>query len=198
MQHMFKLAVLGVLLLFNALPVNAAENITIKFDDIQFQTTRYVYTANGRTMIPLRDIFEAIGARVIWDPKTKTVSATRDTEVIRLTIGSATAKHGQKFVKLDTAPVIRDGFTYVPLRFVTESFGAAVEWNAKTQTVTIKDIITASFLQKAKAIGNPLYWKIADVNNDNRNEFMVLLETKSGRRFLVFSTEVQIFSAEMK
>ena len=57
--------------------------------------------------------------------------------IIKLTIGSKTAYIGDKPIELDTAPIIKNNRTLVPLRFVSQAFGAKVEWNATTKTITL-------------------------------------------------------------
>ncbi len=92
---------------------------------------------NGRTLVPLRAIFEALGARVSWDGSTKTATAVRDGTEIRLVIDSdAALKNGEK-KRLDVPARIHDGRTLVPLRFVSEALGARVDWDAAAYAVII-------------------------------------------------------------
>ncbi|NPV90756.1 MAG: copper amine oxidase N-terminal domain-containing protein [Firmicutes bacterium] len=88
-------------------------------------------------MVPMRVIFEALGATVQWDDATKTVTATKDATVIKLTIGSETAYKNDESVSLDAPGMIVDDRTLVPLRFVSEALGAQVAWDGATQTVSI-------------------------------------------------------------
>ncbi len=91
----------------------------------------------GRTMVPLRFISEAFGAKVEWDGATRTVTITLGSKTIKLTIGVYTAKVDGKDVKLDVAPVIREGRTFVPIRFISEAFGADVKWDTTERKITI-------------------------------------------------------------
>lgn len=91
---------------------------------------------NDRTLVPLRAIFEALGAGVNWDGVTQTVTATKGTTEIRLAIGGAAYKNGQP-VNLDVPAKIISDRTMVPLRFVSEALGCQVSWDGATQTVTI-------------------------------------------------------------
>jgi len=93
---------------------------------------------NGRTMVPLRTIFEALGAEIKWDDATQTVTATKDDTVIKLTIGSTSPTVNGKVVTIDQPGVIVDGRTLVPLRFVAEALGVTVNWDGATSKVTIK------------------------------------------------------------
>ncbi len=92
-----------------------------------------------RTLVPLRAIFEALGAKVEWDDATKTVTATRGQDVIKLTIGDTTLyKNGVAHYELDVpAQIMGEGFTMVPVRAISESFGCQVDWVAALRAVVI-------------------------------------------------------------
>ena len=91
----------------------------------------------GRTMVPLRAIFEALGATVEWNQETKTVSSVLGDTEISLTIGeNKLIKNGEEIV-LDVPALIMNGRTLVPVRAVSESFGVYVEWDANTRTVVL-------------------------------------------------------------
>ena len=92
---------------------------------------------NGRTLVPLRAIFEALGASLQWDPATQSITATRGDQTLKLVVGSNTALNNNSPVQLDTPPQIINGFTMVPLRFVGESLGEQVGWDASTRQVSI-------------------------------------------------------------
>ena len=92
---------------------------------------------NGRTLVPFRTIFEALGASVEWDEKTNTVFGAKGPSFVTLNLGSTKAWMTGKEVKLDVAPVAMSGRTMVPLRFVAESLGAEVVWVEATKTVQI-------------------------------------------------------------
>jgi hypothetical protein len=91
----------------------------------------------GRTMVPLRAIFESLGATVEWNQETKTVSSVLGDTEISLTIGdSKLIKNGEE-IALDVPALIMNGRTLVPVRAVSESFGVAVEWDKNTRTVIL-------------------------------------------------------------
>jgi len=94
---------------------------------------------NGRTLVPLRAIFEALGATVEWEQSTQTVTAVKDDITITLKIGDAfLTKNGER-IALDVPAKIVGGRTLVPARAVAESFGADVQWDQATRTVTITE-----------------------------------------------------------
>ncbi|MFE5323740.1 copper amine oxidase N-terminal domain-containing protein [Paenibacillus sp. NPDC056579] len=95
---------------------------------------------NGSTLVPLRSIFEALGAQVAWDGNISTVTASKGQNVISLTIGSGTAILNGQQLSLDASPIIVNGSTMVPVRFIAESLGAKVDWEADSRTVRISAI----------------------------------------------------------
>lgn len=92
---------------------------------------------NGRTLIPVRALIEALGGTVGWDESARKVTLTLNGSVITLTLDSATATLNGKESVLDTAPVEIDDRTMLPIRFIAESFGFAVGWDADEQKITI-------------------------------------------------------------
>ena len=92
---------------------------------------------NFRTYTPARFVAESLGAKVVWDEKTRTVTITKDDVKIILTIDSTTAYVSGTKVQMDASAFIADGRTYTPVRFVAEQLGASVEWDEEARTVTI-------------------------------------------------------------
>lgn len=91
----------------------------------------------GSTMVPIRFISESFGADVVWNQYTKTITITRIDKQIVLTVGKQTAYIDGKEATLAKPPVVVGGRTLVPLRFISEAFGAKVEWNGDEKKVTI-------------------------------------------------------------
>jgi N-acetylmuramoyl-L-alanine amidase len=92
---------------------------------------------NGRTLAPLRAIFEAMGAVVEWDNLTRTVTARKGNTTVILAIGSTTPTINGKVYKLDVPARIVNDRTLAPLRFVAEAFGGQVDWDGTTRTINI-------------------------------------------------------------
>lgn len=88
----------------------------------------------GRLLVPVRTLSEALGARVNWEPATQTVTLQRGDTVIALVISNRTALVDGKLVALDAATEVRAGRTLVPLRLIAESFGLTVRWDEPAQT----------------------------------------------------------------
>lgn len=92
---------------------------------------------NGRTMVPFRPLFEALGASVEYDLVHKVVTADKEDIKIELTIGDKIAKRNGAEITMANAPVLFKGTTFVPLRFVAESLEANVDFDSKAQLITI-------------------------------------------------------------
>ncbi|HJV45434.1 MAG TPA: copper amine oxidase N-terminal domain-containing protein [Bacillota bacterium] len=90
---------------------------------------------NGRTQLPVRAVSGALGAMVGWDPQDGTVTILKDGKAVSITVGSYVMNVGGVFVQNDSAPLIKDGRVFLPLRIIAEALGAEVTWNAETQTV---------------------------------------------------------------
>lgn len=88
---------------------------------------------NDRTLVPIRIVTETLGGKVDWNGVTKEVTLNIDSKEIKMTIGKTLEKYG-------VAPVIIDGRTFVPVRFVADELGATVAWDDATKTVTITKI----------------------------------------------------------
>lgn len=92
---------------------------------------------NDRTLVPIRAIIEAMGGSVLWDSETNTAVLTLGRDKITLNIGSETAFFNEEKHTLDVAPKIINDRTMLPIRFIAESFKFAVDWDEKTETITI-------------------------------------------------------------
>ena len=94
---------------------------------------------NDRTLLPVRAVIEAMGGTVGWDNSTRTVSLTKDGKNLYLQINSTLCVDSTgRYYALDSAPIILNSRTMLPIRFVVEYFGGTVGWNGTTRTVTIQ------------------------------------------------------------
>ncbi len=94
---------------------------------------------SGRTLVPLRTIFEALGATVDWNSTTQTITATRNGTNVTMTIGSNIMYKNNSKIELDVAPQIVGNRTLVPARAVAEAFDCTVEWDDEMKTVVIAE-----------------------------------------------------------
>ena len=92
---------------------------------------------NGRTMVPVRAIFEALGATVTWDNNTRTATGVLGDTTINITIDQAYLLKNGEQVSLDSPALLSSGRTYVPVRAIAESYNCNVDWINDTKTVTI-------------------------------------------------------------
>jgi hypothetical protein len=115
----------------------AAQAVRVVVDGTAIAFDQPPVTIGGRVLIPLRGVFERLGAVVQWNPASNSVLATRGTSQIQLTIGSRAAFVNGRQVLLDVPPMVVGGRTLVPLRFVSEAMGASVDWEPSTRTVFI-------------------------------------------------------------
>lgn len=120
-----------------------ANDITITHNGTPLQLDTKAYYKDNRTMVPLRGVFEAVGATVGWDNETQTAMIVKDDgskiDFIFLQIGQTTAFVNSEAKTLDVPAEISNGRTMVPLRFVIDELGAKVEWIKETNTVAITD-----------------------------------------------------------
>jgi len=118
--------------------ISSAQHIRVQIDGnaVYFPNAQPQYT-DGRVLVPLRGIFEQLGALVTWNRSTQTVSATRGDSDVELRIGHHTATVNGSTVKLDVPPMVVNGSTMVPIRFVSEALGAQVGWLEAQQLVSI-------------------------------------------------------------
>ncbi|MEW6274437.1 MAG: stalk domain-containing protein [Bacillota bacterium] len=98
----------------------------------------FVDTKANRTLVPIRFVSEALGAKVDWDAATRRVTIKDGGREIVLTLGSRDALVDGQTTALDCAPaVLPPGRTFVPLRFVSETLGAAVDYDPVNKRITI-------------------------------------------------------------
>lgn len=136
----FITAVVCLGLLVALLPVAAfaqTRPISIEFDGRTVPSEVPPVIVGTRTMVPLRVIFETLGADVSWDAATQTVTGRKAGTEISLVIGNRTASVNGSARPLDQPAQIREGRTLVPFRFVGEALGARVEWDGQARVVRI-------------------------------------------------------------
>lgn len=92
----------------------------------------------GRTLVPLRSVFEKMGASVFWDGAERKVVITKDETTIIFEINSNNIiKNGSEEIEIDVPAKIINDYTMIPLRAVAQAFDCTVEWNANTRVVDI-------------------------------------------------------------
>jgi hypothetical protein len=130
---------LAAIVLLSALVLGAttslAADIAVVVNGQQIQFDQPPIERSGRVFVPLRGVFEHLGASVVYD--NGVINTTGNGRTIQLRIGSTQATVNGSTRTLDVAPFIVGSRTLVPIRFISESLGASVDWNDNTRTVTI-------------------------------------------------------------
>ena len=97
---------------------------------------------SGRTLVPIRPIVEALGGQISWNAERNQVDVALDGHSVQLWIGNSMARVDGVSVHIDenakVVPIISGGRTMLPLRFVVESVGAEVMWDAVLRKITIR------------------------------------------------------------
>jgi hypothetical protein len=125
--------------------VNASGDIKILLEGKKISFDIPPQIIEGRTLLPLRAIFEALGLKVGWDNDTKIITGTSDEKTILLKIGDKNASINGITKTLDVPPLIINERTFVPVRFIAESLDMLVDWEQNTRTILIDknaDMIT--------------------------------------------------------
>ena len=122
----------------------------VKFDNVQKPISVYLNDKkikfdvsptieNGRTLVPVRAIFEEMGMSVSWDADSSTVTATGNGNAISMRINEKKATVNGKTYFTDVPARIIEGRTVVPIRFISESLDTFVEWNPDDRVINISD-----------------------------------------------------------
>jgi hypothetical protein len=118
--------------------IASAQGIGVQVNNelVNFNNQEPIYT-NGRVLVPLRGVFEKMGASVQWRPADRTVTAMKGATDVSLRIGERWASVDGKTLSMDVPAQIVNGSTMVPIRFVSEALGAQVDWNDSSRMVMI-------------------------------------------------------------
>lgn len=136
-----KLKLIATTLLLSAtMAVNAFAGISLNIDNVPLTTDVPPVIVDGRTLVPVRAIFEKLGASVNWEPTTQTVTATSGEKTITLKLNDTSAYVNNELKTLDVPAQIVEGRTMVPARFVAESLDCQVLWEPTTQTVNVNTV----------------------------------------------------------
>ncbi|WP_432661957.1 copper amine oxidase N-terminal domain-containing protein [Wukongibacter baidiensis] len=137
---------------------NEQNDIKVSVDGnlIEFDVSPKIIS--GRTLVPLRAVFEALDVEPVWNGETRTVTVSNEKITIALPIGSKIVTVNNYQIELDVPATIVDGRTLVPTRFIAESFGALVDWDNETRTVKISSNIKAAEEKKELKEDNGTGW----------------------------------------
>ena len=166
-NYFIAIVLITTLALALGIPVLADEaHIVVNLDGkaIQFSDQQPVINSDGRTLVPARAVFEAMGCNVNWEGTNQLVTISNSNIRILLKIGESQAvvndlKTGSaENEDFDTKASILNGRTMLPLRFISETLGSKVSWNDSTKTVDINTHATAEELKQPDNIADLAMW----------------------------------------
>lgn len=119
-------------------------NVVLDGQKIVFPDAQPFVNADSRTMVPVRFVSEALGAEITWVEENQQVIIEKGGVRVDLYVGSrnvynSALEHGRNY-EIDTAPVIVQGRTFVPLRFVSETLDCFVDWSGETNSIVISSM----------------------------------------------------------
>ena len=114
-----------------------AKTVSVYTDGTQIDFDVEPQIINDRTMVPMRAIFEAIGAEVNWDDSTKTAVSEKDGDVVKISIGEYRIIKNDEEIAIDVPAQIVDSRTLVPVRAIAESFDCEVFWDDAERIVRV-------------------------------------------------------------
>ncbi len=149
-----KISILGIFiltLLISNFSIGEEIQVSVEVDNeqINFPDAQPFIDTNSRTQIPAKYIGEELGAIVTWNGATREATFTKNDQVLVFTIGKDTYVFNGNELKMDTEATIYESRTYVPAKYITESFGATIEWHGPTRTVRIYKDISKSINNEA-------------------------------------------------
>ena len=164
-------------------------NISVDGEQVTFTDAKPIVSADGRTLTPVRFVAESLGATVGFFPENGTVVIVSDdaTTQMILTIGSnvisVNKNQVHSTITMDTNAIIINERSYVPIRYVAEILGATVNFDAETNTVTIKSyecmLAETDYTEGGKYIALADYDK--DACFDEENGMLYLFGSTSGQ-----------------
>jgi len=129
-----------LLMMVMAMPVLAwgdGLRIVVNGDKIVFPDAQPYVDSNNRILIPVKTVAEELGATVEWDAKAQKVTIINATNKVILVIGKKEATVNEQTKILDTASIVENSRTYVPIRVISECLGYEVEWDSRAHSVYI-------------------------------------------------------------
>lgn len=137
-----------VMLVSGCMPVMASEgkveigfcvgDATLTINGAPVTVEKPYVVGEGVTLVPIRVITEAFDAKVDWVSETQTVNLTYPDVIISIQIGNPVAEVNGRAETLLAAPELTEsGYTMIPLRFISENFGAEVSYDKETKRITV-------------------------------------------------------------
>jgi len=118
--------------------LESTSKIAVQFDGVPVAYEVSPILKKGYVLVPMRAIFEQLGAEVKWDSNTSAVYANKGDKMLAYRIGDKVAELNGDMIQLAAPGEIINGSTMVPIRFVAEAFGSTVRWDKNNNTVRIQ------------------------------------------------------------
>lgn len=191
MKKILSIAI-SVLMLFACLNVSA-QNISVELDANKLEFDTPPVNIEGRVLVPVRAILEAMGATVLWNETQRTVTSNLENTTVVMTIESNEMKINGEKKTIDVPAKIIGDRTMVPARAITEAFGADVSWDAHNNTVKI---FTKDFLSRTKEMETHKSSKVLSAEKNIKSDFSisyfkgmdVRIDANDGTDFEIVST----------
>lgn len=122
----------------------AATDTRVVLNGQQLSIPEDVQNIKGSVMVPIRVISQNLGYQVKWDQSAGQVNIDGEGKSIQLYIGKNAASVDNRTYSLNTAPVVQNGTTLVPIRLVSEQMGIGVHWNNSDKIVTLTSTGTST------------------------------------------------------
>jgi len=146
-------------------------NILVNGNRVQSDVSPII--VNDITLVPVRVILEQLGMQVIWDGGTSTITCIKGNFVITLKIGDHVATVNGQMIPLSVPPIIQDGRTFIPIRFLTENLGGIASWEESSKTVHLyinihhddSDVLESVNIIDVEKIGTPIDYNFTDIHS---------------------------------
>ncbi len=126
---------------------------------------------NDRTMVPIYQLAQALGCEIAWNGETQTVTLTRASDTMKMTIGDKTAMVNGQPVAMDVAPSILEDRTMIPASYVAAFFGQKVEWDGQNRQVIITEDKSAAAGSNLEAWALPMGSMLSHLGKGQANRF---------------------------
>lgn len=180
MKRMVCLFLVALVLIGNTIAID------LYVDGKKIQTDSPPVIQNGCTLVPMRNIFEVLGATVNWDNTTRTANSSKNNTTVCLTIDSTTALVNGEKKTLAAPACIINGRTMVPVRFISEAFDANVWWESETSTVYVDSVTkTTPDQQTTTTINKPSQPATSNKTpaKETEQKSNTVYVTKTGKRY---------------
>ena len=195
MKKLSTLVLVILIMVFIAAPTTAeGSSIKICVNGTFLYSDTTPVMDSGSVFVPIRFISEELGFEVEYLEETKTVHIIKGDRNIAITIGSNIAVVDGNEVLLDVKPFVKEGRTFVPLRFISEGFGEEVVWDGKNRIVLIGKYKGEAKIEDTFLYTNEEYGYTLNFPNSWKKE--AIIETRDGILYVYDRKSAEKFKAD--